>query len=256
MSRIGMFANNKGGVTKTTSNANVGAALAKSGRRTLLVDWDPQADLTKCFGASRDKGVYEVVGGNLDAREAIVEIRKNLSIMPATKHLAGLEVELSNKKVGRELFLKRALAKVAHDFDYILIDCAPSLGLLTINAMAASDRLLMPVTPCKASIDKIEVIIAIAAEVRDSLNVAIEPGCVFITKCDRRRVIDRKLCDHVRKKYSGKVKVLKTEIPQIVSLHEVMSTGSGDIFTYDPSSRGCDAYASLAKEIDKLEWGK
>lgn len=249
MGKIIAVTNQKGGVGKTTSTVNLGASLASLGNRVLLVDIDPQGNATSGVGV--DKGAIDVCVYNVlveDAAATTVSVPteiENLSIIPATIQLAGAEIELVST-MSREVKLKKALQEVKEDYDYILIDCPPSLGLLTINALTASDSVLIPVQCEYYALEGLSQLLNTVRLVQKHLNKQLLIEGVLLTMLDARTNLGIQVIEEVKKYFQDKV--YKTIIPRNVRLGEAPSHGK-PITEYDSKSKGAEVYLELAKEV-------
>ncbi|MBI5287481.1 MAG: ParA family protein [Chloroflexi bacterium] len=246
MGTIIALANQKGGVGKTTTAINLGAALARNGRRVLIFDFDPQANSTAGLGM-RTQGLttYDVVVGGTHANDVVVETTiENLSLIPATPSLAGAEVELV-PMMAREFRLRRALEPLRDRYDYILIDCPPSLGLLTVNALAAADEVIVPVQCEYLALEGLGQLTSTLELVRRNLNPHLSLRGLLLTMFDGRTNLSQQVADEVRAHFA---QTFKTVIPRSVRLSEAPSHGQS-IFQYDPSSRASAAYDALAQEV-------
>ena len=238
MGKIISIANFKGGVGKTTSTVNIGAGLSMEGKRILLIDLDPQFNLTQSLGLlDADKPIYGALRGEY-ALEPIA-ITEGLFIIPSSLDLIKAEIELSGE-FKREEILSRLIAPSAHQYDYILIDCPPSLGLLTINAFIASDEIYVPIEAEFLALKGY----AILSEAIGRIGLSIDR--VFITKFDGRKVLNRNVLDTIRHSLSDIA--FKTVIRENIALAEAPTQGL-DIFRYAPKSVGADDYRQLIKEI-------
>lgn len=246
MAKIVAIVNQKGGVGKTTSCVNLCAAVVDAGRRALLCDFDPQANATSGMGVDKtlSKGVYDVVIGEVPAKDAIVSTKYG-DVLPSNKALAGAGVELINME-RREYLLKGALAQVAEDYDFIFIDCPPSLELLTLNALCAADAVLVPVQGEYFALEGLSDLMNTIRIVRRSLNPSLELEGVLLTMFDGRTNLALQVAEEVKHYFPGKV--YSTVIPRNVRLSEAPSHGK-PIFTYDRASRGAEAYTALAAEF-------
>ncbi len=258
MTHIISVTNQKGGVAKTTTAVNLAAAFAKSRFTTLLVDIDPQGNASVSSGVSIAKlqaGTYEVLLGSLDVKEAIVASHNGYDILPTSPDLAGAQVELHELEQ-HDLRLKNALAKVADQYDVILIDTPPSLNVLTINALAASTGVLIPVQCEYFALEGLSGLITTLAMVRKSLNPELEIIGVVQTMYDGRNSLTIEVSRQLKKHFQEKV--FKTLIPRNIRLAEAPSHGVS-VIDYDPSCRGAQAYVALAQEMidkHKLTYGK
>lgn len=249
--------NQKGGVGKTTTNINLGACLARKGKRILLVDIDPQGNTTSGLGfvkRSLEDTIYEAfTEEEYDTHQAIHPTeQKNLDLIPASVDLAGAEVELI-RMPGREKRLRNALAPVKAEYDYILIDCPPSLGFLTLNALAAAERVLIPIQCEFYALEGVSQLMSTIRLVQKNMNRELDISGVILSMFDGRTNLSLQVVQEV-KKYFGS-KVYTTVIPKNVRLAEAPSYGL-PITDYDPSSRGARAYMSLAEEFLKREGGE
>ena len=242
-------ANQKGGVGKTTTVVNLGAYLALSGERVLIVDLDPQGNATSGLGIDRnllERSVYDAVVDSADLRELIVHSPvTGLELAPSTIALAGAEVELAGEE-RRERRLTRALAPVADDYDYLLIDCPPSLGLLTVNALTAADAVLIPIQCEYYALEGLTQLIATVNLVRDHLNPDLSVKGVVLTMFDPRTNLSSQVGAEVRAHLGAAV--YDTVVPRNVRLSEAPSYGL-PISLYRPDSKGADAYRALASEV-------
>ena len=249
MGKVIALFNQKGGVGKTTTCANLCACLAVRGKKVLAVDFDPQSNLSSGLGIERrklKKSIYHVLINEVDAKDAIIKTDiENLYILPASIDLAGAEVEMSNISQ-RETILKRALKNVEKEFDYIVIDCPPSLGLLPINALAAADSVLIPIQCEYYALEGVSQLMNTVNLVKRSLNPELEVVGVLLTMYDARTNLSQQVTEEVNN-FFGK-KVFTTIIPRNVRLAEAPSHGM-TIIEYDKSSKGSLAYGNLADEL-------
>lgn len=249
MGRIIAVVNQKGGVGKTTTSVNLSACLAEAGKRVLLVDIDPQGNATSGLGIDRrgvKLSVYDLLLEDVSPLDAMVPGPvQGLSVVPATIDLAGAEIELV-PRISRENRLKRALDPAREHFDFILIDCPPSLGLLTINALTASDSILIPIQCEYYALEGLTQLMDTFKLVREALNSALEVEGVLLTMFDGRTNLSIQVVDEVKKFFRGKV--YRTIITRNVRLSEAPSHGL-PITAYDPRSKGAEAYMELAREV-------
>lgn len=247
MGKTYVFVNQKGGVGKTTSAINIGAYLAEAGKRVLLVDFDSQANLTSGIGADGSKpGVYELISGTAPIDGVIQEtIVRNLYVIPSSINLSGAAIELVDQE-GRDFFLKRALEPVREKYDFILIDCPPSLGILTLNGMVAADSVLIPLQCEYFALEGLSLLLQTIKRIQKSINPQLEIGGIFFTMYDSRT----KLAQDVVKQVTGyfKDRVFRTIIPRNVRLSEAPSHGL-PISQYDALCVGARSYKSLAEEV-------
>jgi len=247
--RIISVANQKGGVGKTTTSVNLGACLAHIGKRVLLVDIDPQGNATSGVGIDKadvDQCIYDMIVEDTDVKEVIKPTQiEQLDIIPATIQLAGAEIELV-PTISREVRLKRALETVKDQYDYIIIDCPPSLGLLTINALTASDSVLIPVQCEYYALEGLSQLLNTIRLVQKHLNADLMIEGVLLTMLDARTNLGIQVIDEVKKYFQDKV--YQTIIPRNIRLSEAPSHGQ-PIILYDVRSRGAEVYLELAKEV-------
>jgi len=240
------LSNHKGGVGKTCSTCNIGAGLARKGKKVLLIDLDPQANLSLSFGLKDvEKTIYLTLSGQCQIDEAIYTITENLDLVPSTLDLAGAEIELSSEP-GRELILKERINQICGQYDYVIIDCAPSLGLLTTNALTASHEVYIPLQAQYLSLQGVSKLTAIIEKIQKRLNENLKVGGIFITQYDSRKVLNRDIAEHIGKYFKNQV--LKTRIRDNITLAEAPSKGK-DIFRYNPKCHGAEDYESLCNEI-------
>jgi chromosome partitioning protein len=253
MGRIVAVVNQKGGVGKSTTAVNLGACLALLGKRILLVDTDPQGNATTGLGIDKravENDTYALLLGDVPATEAIVPTEvENLWLIPATPNLAGAEVELVGV-LARETRLRHALATIADQYDYIFIDCPPSLGLLTINALVASDQMIIPIQAEFYALEGLSQLTSIVSRVREALNPRLEILGVLVTMFDGRTKLAIEVVDEVARFFPQQV--FKTAIPRNIRLSEAPSFGK-PVVLFDVKSRGAQAYLDLAKEVAALE---
>lgn len=255
MAKVFAVVNQKGGVGKTTTSVNLGAGLAERGQKVLLVDIDAQANLTAHLGCSVDENsnsstMYEVLRYGAKIADIIVKVDEKLSVAPASLLLSAADLELGGV-IGRELLLKKALGAVTDDYDYIVIDCPPSLGLLALNGLVASTRVVVPVQSEFLALHGVRQLLDTIDQVRSAYNPSLAVGGVLLCLHDSRRRLARSVADTIRE-YFGDL-VFKTVIRTNVSLAEAPARGTS-IFRYDARSSGAEDYMGLADEI--LNHGK
>ena len=253
MAQIISVANQKGGVGKTTTTVNLGACLASLGKKVLLVDMDAQGNATSGVGIRKPdvtRDIYDVLVNELPIDEAtLITEHENLSIVPATLQLAGAEIELTSM-MARESRLKGSLAEVSSQYDYILIDCPPSLGHLTINSFTASDSILIPVQCEYYTFEGLSQLLNTVRVGQQHFNPELEIEGVLLTMYDARTNLGNEVVEEVRKYF--REKVYETIIPRNIRLSEAPSHGK-PIIDYDPRSRGAEVYQALAKEVVSRE---
>ena len=249
MGKIIAVANQKGGVGKTTTAVNLSAAMGERGHKTLLVDIDPQGNASSGVGIDRrsvPKSTYELLIGEAGAKEALVQTQfPNLTILPSSLNLAGAELELVDFD-HREARLKTALAPLREEYEYLFIDCPPSLGMITTNALCAADTLLVPIQCEYYALEGVTSLMNTINRVKRTLNPALDLEGVLLTMLDGRTNLGLQVVDEVKKHF--RKKVFATTIPRNVRLGEAPSHGE-PIHLYDPRSTGAEAYRSLAREV-------
>jgi len=249
MAQIIAVANQKGGVGKTTTTVNLGASLAYNGKKVLLIDMDAQGNATSGLGVKKgevDRDIYDVLINEEPLKDVVLSSsRDNLSIVPATIQLAGAEVELTSL-MARETRLKSAVETVKDDYDYILIDCPPSLGHLTINAFTASDSVLIPVQCEYYALEGLSQLLNTVRLVQKHFNKELKVEGVLLTMLDARTNLGFEVVNEVKKYF--REKVYATIIPRNVRLSEAPSYGLS-IIDYDIRSKGAEVYQELAKEV-------
>jgi len=247
--RVIAIANQKGGVGKTTTTVNLGAALAEQGYRVLVIDLDPQGNATTGLGVDArnfELSMYDVIMRDQPLEDCIEPTSvKNLFVAPATIDLAGIEIELV-PAFSRELKLKRAVDSIVDDFDFVLIDCPPSLGLITVNGLAAADEVLVPIQCEYYALEGLSQLLRNVNLVSSNLNETLEVTTIVLTMFDARTRLSIDVANEVREHFSERV--CKSVIPRTVRLSEAPSFGQ-PITVFDPTSRGAVAYRELAKEV-------
>ncbi|MEZ4919022.1 MAG: ParA family protein [Saprospiraceae bacterium] len=244
MGTIISLLNHKGGVGKTTSAINIGAGLVERGKKVLLIDLDPQANLTISLGIPRQRvTIYEALRG--ESELVPVNHKPNLDVITSSLDLSGAEMELINE-AGREFILRELLSHVIDDYDYIIIDCPPSLGLLTLNALTSSRFIIIPLQTEFLAVQGLAKIKQVIDKVRFRLNKQLEIGGVVATMYDSRRVLNRDVVDIIHKYFGDQV--FKTYIRENVALAEAPAQRK-DIFDYNPKSPGAQDYLDLSDEI-------
>ena len=241
--------NQKGGVGKSTTAINLSAALGEMGKQVLLIDLDPQGNSSSGLGVEKNRVsrcIYDALLNDIPLTDIIIpDVSKGLDVVPATINLAGAEVELVSE-MARENCLKDAIGPMRGRYDYIFIDCPPSLGLLTINALVAADKLLIPIQCEFYALEGVTKLLDSMKRVKSRLNPSLDIYGVLLTMSDNRTTLSRQVSDEVRR-FFGKI-VFETSIPRTVKLSEAPSFGQ-PITQYDPTGKGAQSYIDLAKEV-------
>ena len=255
MSKIISFVNQKGGVGKTTSSINLAASLGLLGKKTLLIDLDPQGNSTTGVGINKGDttaSVYELLVDNTEVKDVIIKTKfKNLCVIPASINLAGADMELmeksrQNPNFVAQLQLKNKIINLKEVFDYIILDCPPSLGLITMNALAASDSVIIPVQCEFFALEGIMQLLNSIMFAQKKLTPTLDIEGVLLTMLDNRTNLGLEVVEEIKSYF--KDKVYDTIIPRLVKLSEAPSHGK-PIHAYEPKSRGTEAYINLAKEV-------
>lgn len=244
------FANHKGGVGKTTSVASIGTALALRGKRVLLIDLDAQQNLSFTLTQNEDpeNNVYISLVRNVELSRARVNVRENLDLIPASLELARAEIDLATK-LARERILSTLLEEVVEEYDFVLIDCPPSLGIITTNALVAADALYIPLTAETLPLKGLAMLDEVVDEVQKCVNPRLKLGGVFFTRYNNRK-LNKVVEDQIVRRYGDKV--FSTKIRENIALAEMPATGQS-IFEYNGKSNGAKDYQSLADEIIERE---
>lgn len=245
--KIIVFANQKGGVGKTTTAVNVGAYIAEEGKKVLLIDFDPQGNMSSSVGSDKEKpGIYEVITGKLLLEDAIQETTvRNLSVVSSNINLAGANIELVDAD-RREFYLNNAVVQVVDNWDYILIDCPPSLGLLTINGLTAAQQVYIPMQCEYFALEGLSMLLTTVKQVQKGSNPDLKLGGIIFTMYDSRTRLANEVVQEVTGYFNEKV--FKTVIPRNVRLSEAPSH-SVPINQYDMTCIGAKSYKKLAKEV-------
>lgn len=249
------IANQKGGVGKTTTAVNLGIGLAQEGRKVLLIDFDAQGSLTESLGYVPDEleiTIAYMLGKTMNERkimpyEGILHHAEGVDLVPANIELSGMEVTLVNT-MSRELILKDYLRNVKKDYDYILIDCTPSLGMLTINALAAADSVIIPVQAQYLPLKGLEQLMRTIGKVKRQLNPHLAIDGILLTMVDNRTNLSKDVSSLLRENYGEQVKIFKSEIPSSVKASETSIEGKS-IYAYKPKSKVAESYRELTKEV-------
>ena len=252
--------NQKGGTGKTTTTENLGIGLVKEGNKVLLIDMDPQGSLTISLGYPRPDEMYPTISdvlGNiiqeslLDPREGIIQHREGVELMPGNIELSGLEVSLVNI-MSRETVLKQYLEHIKKEYDYILLDCMSSLGMITMNALVAADSVLIPVQAQYLSAKGLEQLLQTVGKVRRQINPRLKIDGIILTMVDKRTNYAKEISALVRNVYGGNIRVFKTDIPHSVRAAEISAEGKS-IFEHDPKGKVAEAYRELTKEVIAID---
>jgi chromosome partitioning protein len=244
MSKVISISNHKGGVGKTTSAINLGAGLNKLGKRVLLIDLDPQANLSQSLGlVDQERTIYGALRGEYKLQP--IEVIAGLDLIPSTLDLSGAEIEMSGE-AGREYILKELVDPIRGSYDYVLIDSPPSLGLLTINAFTASDRVFIPLQAQYLALQGLTKLLEVIDKITKRLNKDLRVGGVFITQYDGRKVLNRDVVATIGAHFQDQL--FKTMVRDNIALAEAPSQGL-DIFRYNPKSYGAEDYLSLSQEV-------
>ncbi len=249
MAKIVSFSNQKGGVGKTTSCVNISAQIAKKGKRVLLIDMDPQGNATSGLGLQKSKinnTIYDVIIGHCDIKEAIIQTKfKNLSVISSNIELAGAEVELSELEGGTN-YTKIALDSIQDDYDYIFIDCPPSLGMLTVKALSVSDGVVIPMQCEFYSLEGMSQLLNTVKKIKNMYNPALQIVGILLTMYNGRLTLTSQVVAELKKYYSDKL--FKVPISRTVRISEAPGYGE-PICYHDPYGKGSLEYAAVAKEL-------
>lgn len=249
MAKVIAIANQKGGVGKTTTSVNLSACLGELGQRVLLIDIDPQGNATSGLGIDKgkiEKSIYDVLVDDIPIKDTVIGTEvDNLKVLPATIQLAGAEIELV-ASMSRETKLKKAIDKIKNEYDFVVIDCPPSLGLLTINSLTAANSILVPIQCEFYALEGLSQLLKTITLIQDNLNQDLVLEGVVLTMFDSRTNLSGQVVQEVKNHFQQKV--FKTIIPRNVRLSEAPSFGR-PVIKYDPKSKGAEVYYNLAKEV-------
>ncbi len=260
-SKIIAIANQKGGVGKTTTAFNLGIALANLGKKVLLVDTDPQGDLTTYAGFIRQEQLNKTLSTLMEqsindepitAKEVILHHNENVDLIPSNLDLSVLEMSLVNI-MSREYTMRNCLSEIRKDYDYVILDCMPSLGMITVNALACADSVIIPVQSQYFAAKGMTQLLQSIKKVRKQINPELKIDGVLLTLVDKRTNLAKSIETQLREEYGSALKIYNTQIPLAIKTAESTQMGKS-IFTYDKNSKVADAYSSFAKEV--LESGK
>lgn len=248
--------NQKGGTGKTTTCENLGVGIANTGKKVLLIDTDPQASLTISLGYPKPDDLYPTLSTlmtkvmqdeDLKPKEGVLHHKEGVDLIPSNIELSGLELSLVNA-MSRETILKQYLDTVKKEYDYVLLDCMPSLGMLTINALAAADNVLIPVQAQYLPAKGLEQLLQTINKVRKQINPKLKIEGILLTMVDSRTNYAKDISNLIRETYGGKLKVFSADIPRSVRAEEISAEGKS-IFVHDPKGKVAEAYKKLTKEV-------
>lgn len=254
--RIIAVANQKGGVGKTTTTFNLGVALSKEGKKVLLIDADPQADLTTYMGWHNPDNITENLATlmnktineqEVDLHKAILKHNEGVDLIPSNLELATLEVNLINA-MSREYTLKSCLSKIKNEYDYILIDCMPSLGMITINALATADRIIIPIQSEFLATKGMAHLMSTALKVRRQINPNLEIGGILLTMVDNRTKLSKNIIKELKDTYAVRFNLFNTQIPRAIKVAESSRAGES-VISYDKNNKVAKSYIDFAREV-------
>jgi len=256
-SKVVAISHEKGGVGKTTTTVSLGIGLARQGKKVLLVDADPQGDLTKCLGIANPQQLTltlatamngTIADEDFDLRSVILQHAEGVDFIPANASLAATETTLATMPLDREYVLRDYLGLIKDDYDYVFIDCRPSLGLTVVNALTAADSVIIPVQAHTLAADDIDGLFKTVGRIRQRANPGLRIDGIVMTMVDSRTNLARQTIREVRGRYGSVVKVFASEIPYAVRAAEVPGKGQS-IYAYDPNGKVAQAYEALTKEV-------
>lgn len=260
MTSVLSFSNQKGGVAKSTSAMSFTYSLALSDKKVLIIDFDPQASLTMMMFSPNpntlsitiaDLMVKIINDKQITADEGIIHINNHIDLLPSNIQLSGIETMLVNT-MSRENVLKTYINQVKHKYDYVIIDCMPSLGMLTINSLAASNSVIIPVQPHYLSVKGLELLLHTISKIKRQINPNLTIDGILMTIVDRRINFSKEIISLLHETYGGKIRIFKSEIPQSIKAVEASAVGK-NIFEYDPKGKVAVAYEAFSKEVIALE---
>lgn len=256
MCKVIAIVNQKGGVGKTTTTINIGVGLARVGKNVLLIDADPQGSMTAALGYADPDNIEVTLAtimeammndSEMDMKEGILRHQEQVDLLPSNIELAGLEVSLINA-MSRETLLKRYIDEIKDNYDYILVDCMPSLGMLTINALVAADSLIIPVQAAYLPVKGLEQLIRTIVKVKKQLNRKLQIEGILLTMVDKRTNYAKDICSKLRTAYGTSIRIFETVIPLSVRAAETSAVGSS-IFLHDPKGKIATTYEAVVKEV-------